>query len=114
MYPVPACSRLSRAGEENAALEALRALQYEGPPSEVMQNFKEQGNEAVQEKKWKDAREYYTKGLAVIRDRHNPKFDTPADPAAEDGKVAVLEEQLYSNRARCNLELRMLPPFWSR
>ena len=86
-------------------LEALKALQYEGTKSEAAQNFKEQGNECVQERKWSDAREFYTKGLAVLQNKDEKKWDQPEDPAQEETKRKLLTEQLYINRARCNLEL---------
>lgn len=87
------------------ALEALKALQYEGTRSEAAQNFKEQGNECVQVKQWSDAREYYTKGIAVIQSKDDTKWDKPEDAAEESKKCQLLSEQLLVNRARCNLEL---------
>lgn len=91
--------------EENVALEALQALQYEGPKSEAAQNFKEQGNESVQEKKWSDAKEYYTKGIAVLQDKDETRWDQPEDSTKEQDLRLLLNEQLHINRARCNLEL---------
>jgi len=90
-------------------LEALKALQYEGPKSEAAQNFKEQGNECVQVKKWSDAKEFYTKGLAVLHSKEEGKWDQPDDPIEEEKKRKLLSEQLYANRARCNLELSTSP-----
>lgn len=91
--------------EENIGLEALKALQYEGTKAEAAQNFKEQGNECVQVKKWFDAREYYNKGIAVIQDKDEGRWDQPEDTAQEQKKRLLLGEQLYINRARCNLEM---------
>lgn len=88
-------------------LEALKALQYEGPKSEAAQNFKEQGNECVQARQWSDAREFYTKGLAVLQSKDEGKWDQPQDPVEEEKLRRILTEQLYANRARCNLELSM-------
>lgn len=85
-------------------LEALKALQYEGTQAEAAQNFKEQGNECVQEKKWSDAKEFYSKGLAVLQSKED-KWDQPEDLAKEESQRKLVLEQLYSNRARCNLEL---------
>lgn len=87
------------------ALEALKALQYEGTKSEAAQNFKEQGNECVQEKKWADAKEFYNKGIAVLQSKEDTKFDEPEDLLDEEKKRRLLSEQLHINRARCNLEL---------
>ena len=86
-------------------LEALKALQYEGTKAEAAQNFKDQGNECVREKKWSDAKEFYTKGIAVIQSKEDAKWDQPEDPAKEESQRKLVLEQLYSNRARCNLEL---------
>src|SRR5271163_562351 len=73
---------------ENVELEALKALAYEGTPLEIAQNFKEQGNEAYSEKRFRDALEFYSKGLAA----------KSGDP--------TLERLLLLNRAAVNLELR--------
>lgn len=59
----------NRLDGDNLELDALRALQYEGTPAEVAQGFKEQGNEVVKTKQWKDGKEFYTKGLAVLAQR---------------------------------------------
>ena len=74
---------------ENLELEALKALAYEGTPLEIAQNFKTQGNEAFRERRFRDALEFYTKGLAA---------------KSEDTQ---LEANLLLNRAAVNLELRM-------
>lgn len=74
--------------EERPEIEALKALAYEGEPDEVAENFKKQGNDRYKWKKYKDAVEFYTKGLNV-----------------ECG-VAYIEAALYLNRAACNLELK--------
>lgn len=101
-------------------LEALRALQYEGTPTEIAQGFKEQGNEVVKMKRWKDGKEYYTKGLAVLVQQKkkrvseaSQKVYEPATPEkeAEIRKEKELEEVCYVNRALCNLELSMKTNF---
>lgn len=73
---------------ENLELEALQALAYEGTPLEIAKNFKEQGNEAFREKRYRDALEFYTKGISS---------------KCEDFE---LESTLLLNRAAANLELR--------
>ncbi|KAL0472186.1 TPR repeat protein [Neurospora intermedia] len=64
--------------EDNEELAALQALAYEGTPLENAQNFKEQGNECFKAKQWKDAKEFYGKGIAVLvkadRERRDPAF----------------------------------------
>ena len=73
---------------ENAELEALRQLAYDGEPDEVATNFKNQGNDCYKAKDYKNAIAYYTKGLEV-------ECDVPAINVA-----------LLINRAACNLELK--------
>lgn len=103
-------------------LNALRALQYEGTPAEIAQGFKEQGNEVVKTKLWKDGKEYYTKGLSVLvqqkRKRVSEASQTESEPAtpekeAEIRKEKELEEVCYVNRALCNLELSMKTIFYN-
>ena len=55
----------------------------------------------MQEKKWSDAKEFYSKGIAVLIGKTDEvKWDQPEDHAAEEEKRKVLLEQLYGNRAR--------------
>ncbi|CAI8501363.1 unnamed protein product [Pichia kudriavzevii] len=75
-------------GEERSEIEALKALAYEGEPDEVAENFKKQGNSSYKGKAWKDAIEFYTKGLSV------------------NCGVKSIDAALYLNRAACNLELK--------
>ncbi|KAJ5902789.1 hypothetical protein N7495_003317 [Penicillium taxi] len=89
---------------ENVFLDALTALQNEGTRGEVAQSFKEQGNEAVQEKRWIDAKEFYTKGIAVIYAKED-KWDKPEDLEKEKKLLRQMEELSHLNRALCNLEL---------
>ncbi len=100
---------------DNVELDALRALQYEGTPAEIAQGFKEQGNEVVKMKRWKDGKEYYTKGLAVLAQRKKVRSPDEAgekpsitEDETEIEKQKGLEEACYVNRALCNLELSML------
>ncbi|KAJ1562738.1 hypothetical protein HK405_008457 [Cladochytrium tenue] len=85
-------TQLPTAGDAaaNDALNALHALLYDGDPNEVALNFKNQGNEAFREgpRRYRDAIEFYSKGLAV---------DGLKDPP--------LTAVLYVNRAAVNLEL---------
>lgn len=85
-------------------LDALTALQNEGTRGDVAQSFKEQGNEAVQEKRWIDAKEMYTKALAVIAVKED-KWEKPEDLAVEKKLLLQMEELSHINRALCNLEL---------
>ena len=103
------------AGGENIALEAIRALAYEGTAVEVAENFKEQGNNFAKEKAWKDARDCYDRALIALK-----APDTTAEGirsndlgletvAAQDENIEErnIEEKCLVNRALCNLELRM-------
>lgn len=75
-------------GGENIELEALKSLAYDGEPDEVATNFKNQGNDCYKAKQYKNAAEFYTKGLEMDCD------DTELNTA------------LLVNRAACNLELK--------
>ncbi|KIY45880.1 TPR-like protein [Fistulina hepatica ATCC 64428] len=70
------------------ALEALQSLVHEGPPDEIAENFKEQGNEYFKSKRYRDAMSFYTQGIDA----------KPTD--------ITLLEALLCNRAACNLELQ--------
>ncbi|KAJ1949163.1 HSP70/90 co-chaperone [Linderina pennispora] len=74
--------------EENPALEALKTLAYDGPPEEIAENFKSQGNDCFKAGQYKDALDFYTKGLAP--EHYNI-----------DLKVSLL-----TNRAATNLHLK--------
>ncbi|CDS12173.1 hypothetical protein LRAMOSA04368 [Lichtheimia ramosa] len=75
--------------EENDTLEALQSLVYDGPPEEIAENFKNQGNECFKEgkMKYKDAIDYYTRALDI------------------DCKDQKINEACLANRAAVNLEL---------
>ena len=100
---------------DNVELDALRALQYEGTPAEIAQGFKEQGNEVVKMKRWRDGKEWYSKGNAVLAQRKRARLlqssgevggePSVAEDEAEIGKQRELEEACFVNRALCNLEL---------
>ncbi|KAH7385067.1 putative Hsp70/Hsp90 co-chaperone CNS1 [Cadophora sp. MPI-SDFR-AT-0126] len=106
--------------EENDGIEALKALAYEGTPAEVAQGFKERGNESFVEKSWKDAKEFYEKGINVllvevrkrqaankIRSKMKGKVDLEEEVDEEEVKkeIKILEACLV-NRAACHLELK--------
>ncbi|CAI6334596.1 unnamed protein product [Periconia digitata] len=107
-------------GGENIALEALKALAYEGTKYEIAENFRQQGNECAREKQWTDAKEFYDKAIAALK--APPKEPDPEeeleegvrimeigdepelDEEEERKKEAAVEEACYVNRALCNLE----------
>ncbi len=91
-------------GGENVALEAMKALAYEGTRAEIAQNFKEQGNELARAKKWADAKELYSKALAALK---APAEQSPeeVDEVAQKKLETELEETCHVNRALCHLEL---------
>ena len=96
-------------------LDAIQAMQNEGTRGEVAQNYREQGNEAAKEKRWIDAKEFYTKAIAVLLAKED-KWDKPEDPKEEEKVKRQVEEASYINRALCNLELgkRIFSPSLSR
>lgn len=96
-------------------LEAIRAMQYEGTRGEVALSFREQGNESAKEKKWTDAKEFYTKGIAVLNvKKADDKWEKATDLEKEEKMLKEAREACYANRALCNLELSeyLFPTFW--
>ncbi|KAL9579361.1 MAG: hypothetical protein Q9203_006731, partial [Teloschistes exilis] len=94
--------------EENIELEAFKALQYEGTRAEIALGFKERGNEMVAEKRWGDAKEFYTKGIAALKAAPAAQVESPVsedEQNKEREKERKVEEACYVNRALCNLEL---------
>lgn len=94
--------------EANNMLDAIRALQHEGTRGEVALNFREQGNEAAKAKDWKNAKEYYDKGLAVLNVKpgsKQDKWEKPKDEKEEERMQREAREACLINRALCNLEL---------
>jgi tetratricopeptide (TPR) repeat protein len=99
--------------EENDDMAALQALAYEGTPLENGGDFKERGNECFKERKWADAKEFYTKGVLILaaEERKRAKGEvTRNEDGVEDseGEIAAQRsvlETLYVNRAACHLEL---------
>jgi hypothetical protein len=60
----------------------------------------------VRAKMWRDAKEFYIKGLTVLTVKGgDDKWEKGEDPELEAKKEKELEEQIYVNRALCNLEL---------
>ncbi|PHH50660.1 Hsp70/Hsp90 co-chaperone cns1 [Ceratocystis fimbriata CBS 114723] len=107
--------------EDNDAVAAFQALDYEGTPLENATDFKNRGNEFFRSKQWKDAREFYTKGVEILwieerkRSRgqitKNPETNLPDSPEEITRQKQMLES-LYSNRAACNLELKNFRACW--
>lgn len=94
--------------EANNMLDAIRALQHEGTRGEAALNFREQGNEAAKVKDWKNAKEYYNKGLAVLNVKpgsEQDKWEKPKDEKEEERMQREAREACLINRALCNLEL---------
>lgn len=110
-------------GEENIQLEALRALAYEGTRAEIAANFREQGNEAAREKRWKDAREFYDRALETLRMTDDQLLEIKGGEGPSDFEIVELdnedeqikEKQILEaslvNRALCNLEMSTATPF---
>lgn len=107
-------------GNENTALEAIKALAYEGTRAENAANFREYGNEQAKIKRWVDAREFYNKALAALKlpqkrqhgEEEEPDMDVELDldPVAEERKEREIEEAALANRALCNLEMSTAAP----
>ncbi|KAK7614716.1 tetratricopeptide repeat domain-containing protein [Phyllosticta paracitricarpa] len=107
------------AGGGNDALEALKALAYEGTKAECAGNFREQGNECARAKHWHDARDFYNQAIGVLHGPDRPvqneeegdpdmdlAEDQELDPEEEAKKERAIEEACLVNRALCNLEMK--------
>lgn len=103
--------------EDNDDVAALQALAYDGTPLENATNFKEQGNECFGGRKWADAKEFYSKGIAILateerrRAKGLPSTQTETHEGSSDEPDEVARERrllevMYVNRAACHLELR--------
>lgn len=106
--------------EDNDAIAALQAMNYEGSALENAADFKERGNECFKVKGYVDAREFYAKGISVLfieeRKRKNGEITTnpEGEPDSEE-EIALQKEMLealYVNRAACNLELDNYRACW--
>ena len=106
-------------GGENIALEAIRALAWEGTRAENAGGFREQGNEQAKLKRWKDAREFYDKALAALKMPQKPQDGEEGVPdmevveldlEEEARKEKDIEEASLTNRALCNLEMSIGAP----
>jgi hypothetical protein len=93
---------------DNIEMEAIRALMYEGTRAEVAEGFRESGNELAKQKKWSDAKEFYTKGIVALREVRKE-----SDPSGdeEDERERKVREACFVNRALCNLELSLFTPY---
>jgi hypothetical protein len=106
-------------GEENILVEALKSMAYEGTRDQIAENFKNQGNEAVAEKRWFDAREFYSKAIAALKGPKVPSHLEEGNPMLKvveleddetiERKERALEESCLSNRALCQLEMSTYP-----
>ena len=74
-------------GGSNMALDALKAIAYDGDPAEVAENFKNQGNERFRNGLHADAIEFYSRALG-----------------AKSGDN-LFDSMCYANRAAVNLHL---------
>jgi hypothetical protein len=106
--------------EQNDELEAFKALAYDGTPSENAQNFKEHGNEVFKQRKWVDAKEFYTKAISLlqIEERKRSRAQASKEKAAatplEESKDSEEEvktqrailEACLGNRSACHVQLK--------
>ncbi|KAL7937899.1 hypothetical protein V8C35DRAFT_290236 [Trichoderma chlorosporum] len=108
--------------EDNDDIAALQALAYEGTALENAADFKERGNECFKVKGYKDASEFYGKGIAVLfveeRKRAHgevTKHPETGEPDSEDEirQQREMLEAMYVNRAACHLEMQNYRSCWT-
>ncbi|KAH9841252.1 tpr repeat protein [Teratosphaeria destructans] len=105
-------------GESNEQLEAIKALAYEGTRAEISDNFRNQGNDCVRQKQYRDARDFYTQALQALKAPRQAPEDPESEPRVleiDDEEVEAkrersIEEACYANRALCNLEMSITAP----
>ncbi|KAM5348259.1 hypothetical protein ACJ41O_008083 [Fusarium nematophilum] len=108
------------ANGDNDDIAALQALAYEGTPLENGQEFKERGNESFKMRGYADAKEFYTKGVAILagEERKRAKGEVTKNPDGEpDSNDEVAKqretlEALYVNRAACHLAVQNYRSCW--
>ncbi|KAK1256238.1 hypothetical protein MKX07_008497 [Trichoderma sp. CBMAI-0711] len=108
--------------EDNDDIAALQALAYEGSALENAADFKERGNECFKVRGYKDASEFYGKGISVLfleeRKRargevtKHPETGEP-DSEEEIRKQREMLEAMYVNRAACHLEMQNYRSCWT-
>ncbi|OXV10189.1 hypothetical protein Egran_02051 [Elaphomyces granulatus] len=90
--------------DDDAILDALRALEHEGTRAEAALNCRELGNKAAKANSWLYAKQCYTNGIAVLTASED-KWEQPADIETELLQLRETKEACYVNRALCNLKL---------
>ena len=107
--------------EENDDIAALQALAYDGTALENSADFKERGNECFKVRGYVDAKEFYTKGIAILfaeeRKRANGEVtknpEGVPDSAEEIAGQKQMLEAMYLNRAACHLALDNYRSCWT-
>ncbi|KAI5463271.1 hypothetical protein BGZ63DRAFT_351760 [Mariannaea sp. PMI_226] len=111
---------MSDMDEENEDIAALQALAYEGTALENGLDFKERGNDCFKVKGYRDAKEFYTKGINILfleerKRRHGQVTTNPEgepDSAEEIAKQRETLEALYNYRScwtDCAAAIRLNP-----
>lgn len=72
---------------------------------EIAQGFRERGNEMARAKMWKDGKEFYGKGIAVLTQKSEGTGVDEENTEVDAEKKREIEEACYINSALCNLEL---------
>jgi tetratricopeptide (TPR) repeat protein len=108
--------------EENDDIAALQALAYEGTPLENAADFKERGNECFKVKGYKDAQEFYGKGIAILfieeRKRTRGEITKNSETGEPDSEEEIKQqremlEAMYVNRAACHLGMENYRSCWT-
>ncbi|KPM39796.1 hypothetical protein AK830_g6797, partial [Neonectria ditissima] len=114
---------LDDADPDNDDIAALQALAYEGTPLENGSDFKDRGNECFKIKGYADAKEFYTKGIAILSQEERKRsrgetanlLNAAAEPDSDDeiAQQRAVLESLYVNRAACHLALANYRSCWT-
>ena len=106
--------------EDNDDIAALQALAYEGSALENSAGFKDRGNECFKARDHNNAREFYKKGILLLaaeeakrkRGQVTKNPDGIPDDENEIKAQRSMLDNLYTNKAACELELRNYRSCW--
>lgn len=108
--------------EDNDDIAALQALAYEGTPLENATDFKERGNECFKARGYRDAEQFYGKGISIlfVEERKRAKGEITKNPETgePDSEEEIKQqketlEAMYVNRAACHLEMQNYRSCWT-
>ncbi|KOS17704.1 Hsp70/Hsp90 co-chaperone cns1 [Escovopsis weberi] len=84
--------------EDNDDVAALQALAYEGTPLENAEGFKERGNECFRMRGYRDANEFYSKGILILAAEERKRQQQQQQAAA--GSATAVKDTADGNEGQ--------------